>query len=167
VHRIIPGHFLPQIPQLAGSFLVFTHCPLQAELPAAQVTPHWLSEHVATPPGTMGHILLQLPQLFRSVRGSMQLMPQRIIGLWHSKSHLPPLQTGAALGGGMHTMLHAPQLDVSEPVSTHDAPHVVLLPQSAMHTPLWQTEPLAHTVPHAPQCAESEVSSTQGPLQLL
>jgi hypothetical protein len=58
-------------------------------------------------------------------------------------------------------------LEVSPPVSTHDAPHVVLLPQSAMHAPLWQTEPFAQTVPQAPQCAASELSSTHRLPQLL
>jgi hypothetical protein len=160
---------LPHIPQLFGSLFVSTHWPMHAELPTAQLTPHWLSLHVATPPmgGTGGHGLLQPPQLFRSVLGSTHAFPQRMNGFWHWKSHLPPLHTGAEFGGGMHTAPQAPQFDVSPPVSTHDAPHVVLLPQSAMHTPPWHTVPLVQAVPQAPQCAGSELSSTHWPLHLL
>jgi len=39
----------------------------------------------------------------------------------------------------MHTTPQAPQFDVSLVVSTQDAPQVVLLPQSVVHFPPWQT----------------------------
>jgi hypothetical protein len=78
---MLPLHFLPQVPQLFGSEPVFTHCPLQAELPEAQLTPHCPSLQVAVPPGTAGHLFPQAPQLFRSVRGSMQPAPQAMNGL--------------------------------------------------------------------------------------
>ena len=136
MHTFLPGHFLPQDPQFCASLLVLTQAPLQAESPALQLTPHWLSVQDATPPITAGHILLQPPQLATSARGSMQAAPQRMNGLVHWKSHLPPLHTGAEFGGGLHTMPHAPQFEVSLPVSTQEEPHVVLLPQSVLHTPL-------------------------------
>jgi hypothetical protein len=65
----------------------------------------------------------------------------------------------------MHTAPQAPQLEVSPLVSTHEAPQVVLPPQSAVHAPLWQTEPFGQALPHAPQLPESDVSSTHWPLQ--
>ena len=78
------------------------------------------------------------------------------------------MQTGAEFAGGMQTAPQAPQLDVSFPVSTQDAPHVVMPPpQAPMHVSPWQTEPLAQIVAQAPQCVESELSSTHVPPQLL
>ena len=157
---------MPQAPQFCESIAVFTQLPLHTESPALQLTPHWLSVHVATPPMIGGHILLQPPQLAASERGSMQAVPQRMNGLMHWKSHFPPLHTGAAFAGALHTMPHAPQLEVSVLVSTQEDPHVVLLPQSVLHVPLWHTLPLGQTVAQAPQCAGSELSSTHLPLQL-
>ncbi len=136
VHAFLPGHFLPQAPQFCASFPVFTQTPLQSERPALQLTSHWLSVQIGTPPMVGAHILPQLPQLAASDRGSMHAAPQRMNGLVHWKSHLPPLHTGAEFGGGLQIMPQAPQLDVSLPVSTQEEPHVVLLPQSVMHTPL-------------------------------
>lgn len=59
----------------------------------------------------------------------------------------------------MHTVLHAPQFDVSLVVSTQDAPQVVFPPHSVVHLPPWQTCPAAHALPHAPQFLGSEVWS--------
>ena len=70
----------------------------------------------------------------------------------------------------MHTAPHAPQFDVSEPVSTQDEAHSVLPPLQetiAVQVPPWHTEPLAQTTPHPPQWAESELSLTQAPLQFV
>ena len=64
-------------------------------------------------------------------------------------------------------MPHAPQLEVSLVVSTHDAPQAVLLPQSVLQVPPWQNLPGPHIVPHAPQFFESELKSWQAPEQLL
>jgi hypothetical protein len=71
----------PQLPQFLASFFVSTHFELQTELPAAQLTPHWPFAQVGMPPGTMGHLVLQAPQLFTSARGSMQPGPQAMAGL--------------------------------------------------------------------------------------
>jgi hypothetical protein len=61
----------------------------------------------------------------------------------------------------VHTVPHAPQLEVSLPVSTQDVPHVVLLPQSALQLPALQTVPAPQALLQLPQCFESEFSSTQ------
>jgi hypothetical protein len=78
-------------------------------------------------------------------------------GLRHWKSHFPLVHTGAACAGAVHTTLHVPQLEVSLPVSTHDAPQVVLLPQSALQVPALHTVPEPHSLPQAPQFFESEL----------
>jgi hypothetical protein len=155
-----PLHLFPQLPQLFGSDLVSTHFESHTEFPDAQLTPHWPFEQVGVPPGTAGHFALQALQLLMSERGSMQVMPQAMNGLWHWKPHFPALHFGAEWATGMHTTPQAPQFDVSLVVSTQDAPQVVSLPQAVVHFPPSQTWPAPQALPHTPQFLGSEASST-------
>jgi hypothetical protein len=94
-------------------------------------------------------------------------VPQALNGLWHWNPHVPALQRGVAWAGAVHALLQAPQLEVSLLVSTHEAPHAVLLPQSVLQVPPWQNMFVPHTLPQAPQFFESELRSWQAPEQLL
>jgi hypothetical protein len=61
----------------------------------------------------------------------------------------------------MQTVPQAPQLEVSFLVSTHEPLHAVVPPpQSTAQTPALQTEPVAHTLAHAPQFFASDTLST-------
>ncbi|MEP7049259.1 MAG: hypothetical protein ABJB12_02855 [Pseudomonadota bacterium] len=67
----------------------------------------------------------------------------------------------------MHALPHAPQLAESLLVSTHDAPHAVLLPQSVLQVPLWQNWFAPQVLPQPPQFLESELRFWHAPEQLL
>jgi hypothetical protein len=75
-----PGHDFPQLPQFFGSVSRSTQFLPQAALPAPQLTVHWLFEQMATPVATGMHAFWHPPQLFTSLRGSIQTSPHRTNG---------------------------------------------------------------------------------------
>jgi hypothetical protein len=112
-----------------------------------------------------GQTVPQVPQLLVSLVVSTQLAPQRMKGAVHWKSHEPPLQTDLPFVGAEHTVPHLPQLEVALEVSTHEPLQLVNVPQSAPHCPDLQTMPAPQRIGQVPQCSESELKSTQAPLQ--
>ena len=127
--------------------------------------PQPLLLQVAVPLAIPGHTFPHAPQLLVSLLVSTQAFAQRMSGKLHWKVHAPLLQTAVAFSGGVQTFWHLPQLDVALDVSTHEPPQLVSAPQSALQLPALHTVPAAQAVPHAPQCAESELRSTHLPSQ--
>jgi hypothetical protein len=140
----VPGHTVPQAPQLLLSVAVFTHAPPhevvpagQAQAPAAQLVPPVQA-------------LPQAPQLALSVDVSTQAPPQAVVpaGQVHTPAtqDLPPVQA----------LPQAPQLALSVDVFTQAAPHLVWpAGQPPLQTPAVQVVPVGHTWPQAPQFLES------------
>jgi hypothetical protein len=60
-----------------------------------------------------------------------------------------------------HAVAQPPQLAALVVVSTHDAPHLVSVPQPAAHPPLAHTRPGSQAIPHLPQFMASDEVSTQ------
>jgi hypothetical protein len=131
-----------------------------------QVALQPLLTHVAVPLATAGQTLLHEPQWLTSLVASTHAEPQPISGWLHWKPHAP-VHTGLALLGGVQTVPHLPQLDVSLPRSTQELPHMVFEPQSSAHLPDWHTCAAVQALPQVPQFSASDCVSTQAPPQLV
>jgi hypothetical protein len=129
--------------------------------------PHPLLEQVGVPLAIPGQTAPHVPQLLTSVLVSTQLLPQRMKGAVHWKSQLPLLHTDLLFAGGLQTAPHLPQLDVALEMSTHEPLQLVSAPQSLPQVPDLHTAPAPHWVVQLPQWSESELRSTQAPLQSL
>ena len=145
-------HATPQLPQLAGSFLVSTHAPLHLVVPPTQESAQTPAEQTCP----LAQAFPQLPQLAGSFLVSTHDCPQAWLPPVHALPHLPAEQTSPAL----HAAAQAPQLAPSDCTLTHDCPHCVLPPpQLVAHFPVAQTSPALHAFPQLPQLAGSRAST--------
>lgn len=145
-------HQLPQAPQSNGFVAVSTHTPLQLVIP----TGHWhaLAAHVMPPV----HAFAQAPQLALSDVRSTQPPAQGLRPVEHPATHVPELHTKLAA----QPFPQAPQL-AALVFRLTQVPLQAVMPTGHRHAPPWQVCALVHTVPHAPQWFESELSDTQAP----
>jgi hypothetical protein len=92
-----------QPPQLALSKATFTQAPLHNTSPPPGVQPatHWPLLHAPLGP----QLMPQPPQLFTSVRGSTQLLPQLNCPSGQVDTQRPPVQVALP----PHTVLQPPQ----------------------------------------------------------
>ena len=112
--------------------------------------------------GFVGHFLSHRPQLFGSVAVFTQPSVHSMVGNTHAKSHWPSAHSGSALAGGMQMVSQSPQCEVLLIRSTQDpSQSVVVPPQVLPQVLLAQTSPFGQAFGHEPQCALSEVKSTQ------
>jgi hypothetical protein len=100
------GHRCPQLPQFAGSDVMFTHVPAQYVVGDAHTLPQCPPEH--TVPGA--HTVPQLPQLELVVRSSSQplaWLPSQLPqpAAHDAMPHVPLVHEGTACGK-LHTVLH-------------------------------------------------------------
>jgi hypothetical protein len=159
-------------PQLFGSLWVPTQRPAQHACPG----PHGTAGHVVgavhapfTQLEPVGQRTLHPPQLFESVL----VLTSHPFDTWPSQFEKPrlhaPMPHRLALhvevpfGTGGQTLLQAPQLFGSEPVTAHAMPqhcapggHIMPPPQSGTHKPAEHALPPGHRRPHAPQFVASE-----------
>ena len=143
VHVSLAAHFVPHPPQLFGSLATFTQLPehrvppfVHVHLPATHGPLNVLHEFSQAPQLLASFVVsTQAPWALQSDNGAVQ--PQRPL------LHLLPSAVSE------HDVPHVPQFELSDCKSTQ------LLSQQPL--------PVAHTLPQAPQFAESEVVETHLP----
>ena len=164
----LPAQTRPQPPQFLRSDQVLTHVPEHAENPVLHLMPHFCWLHVATPFAGVAQTVRQPPQCDGSASTSMHASPQLTSGDAQVKPQVPEPQVGVPPDGAEQLWPHFPQLAVLVERSTHEPSQDAWF---ALHwttqAPAEQTRPVGQTVSHAPQCAESDVRSTQAPPQFV
>jgi hypothetical protein len=140
--------------------------PVQAHWPATQEEPP-------------GQTVPQPPQLLPSVCSSTQLLAQRAspplqvqAPHWQLPLHVcDPLVSQVCVAAGAHAPwpVHVPHADQVPPLQVRlwvpQFPQACVVAPLHAHWPLVHVEPAGQVVPHAPQLALSESSSTQVPPQ--
>lgn len=134
------GHARPHAPQWFASASVFTHTPLHAVCPDAQVVTHAPDEHT----WPLVHARPHAPQLARSLAVFTQRPAQSVCPDAHA--HAPAVHTWPLA----HVRPHAPQWATSVAVATHCVPQSER-PDGHAHAPAAHACPAAHARPHSPQ----------------
>jgi hypothetical protein len=99
--------------------------------------------------------------LFTSPFSSTQSPEQALKPAVQTKPQLPVVQVGELFWGPEHTIPQEPQFDVSPAVATHEPPQFTFgAVHVKVHVPDSHVCPVGQVLPHAPQFALSEVTST-------
>ena len=124
-------HPIPHVPQLALSFVVFLHVPVQ---------------HCSEPAHAFPHV----PQFALSVEVSTHTLLHAVCEEPQPILHTPATQLHVVFGGPpLHTVPHAPQCFASVSRSAHALPHTS--PLVHVHLPALHVAPEGQTLPHVPQ----------------
>jgi hypothetical protein len=116
----------------------------------------------------IGQAAPQPPQFFASLVVSTQLFEQRMYDPVQAIEHWLSEQIGLALAGAGQTLPHMPQFEVLVARSTHEPLQLVVPPvHVSLHVPSVHTCEAVQAVGQVPQCALSDLRSTQDPLQLV
>jgi hypothetical protein len=147
-HTDVPGHTLPQLPQLFGSTAVVTHTPPHNVCPYGHV--HAPIEQNCP----LGHTCPHVPQLLLSLCRLRQVPLQLVVP---DAQQIPDVQ----LAPDAHEVPHVPQLRGSVCVFVHIPLQSAGADDGHVHDPATQLSPPMQTVPHVPQLLGSLDGSMQ------